>query len=100
MGTLKTISVKQFCVHYKVPISFIETLSEYELIEIVNQNKILHIQEEQITTIEKLMRLHYDLDINFEGLDVITNLINQIKSLQNEVETLNNKIEFYDDKIL
>lgn len=95
MGTIKTISVKQFCVHYNVPVTFIETLSEFELIDIINIENSKHIKEQQIATIEKLMRLHYDLDINFEGLDVINNLISQINKLQNEVTSLQNRLDFY-----
>ena len=95
MKTIKTISVQQFCVHYDVPVSFIDTLSVYELIELKDVDNSMHINADQINTIEKLMRLHYDLDINFEGLDVILNLLHQIDNLQQEVKHLNNKLTFY-----
>ncbi len=95
MGTIKTISVKQLCTHYEIPISFIESLSDFNLIELSPINNVMHVPEKELATIEKLMRLHYDLDINFEGLDVVVNLLNQINNLQNEVNTLNNELCFY-----
>ena len=67
----------------------------YDLITLKNEGNTLYIDAAQINTIEKLIRLHYDLDINFEGLDVIFNLLNQIDSLQQEIKRLNNKLTFY-----
>ena len=86
------ILIQKFCSEYDVPVSFIETLSEYELIKIENKQAI---PVEQINTIEKMIRLHYDLDINFEGLHAIHNLLNQIEALQGEVRRLNNQLDFY-----
>ncbi len=93
---MKTISVQQFCIHYDVPQSFIESLSNFELIELVELDAHKHIPLKEINHIEKLMRMHYDLQVNFEGLDIINNMINQINSLQTEVRLLKNKLEFYE----
>ena len=43
------------------------------------------------------MRIHYDLEINFEGLDAIYNLLNQVESLKEEITLLHNKLRFYED---
>lgn len=92
---MNTISIEEFYSHYDVPASFIEALCELDLITIVAVEDQKHLQIEQINTIEKFKRLHYDLDINFEGLDVINNLINRIDRLQNEIIALNNQLDFY-----
>jgi len=92
---MKPITIQQFCVHYDVPTSFIDSLSNFELIEIIQEDDVRYIDESQINTIEKLIRLHYDLNINLEGLDVIVNLLNQIEKLQQEVTRLNNQLDFY-----
>ncbi len=86
------ILLQRFCSEYDVPVSFIEALSEYELIQLDNNQGI---PVEQINTIEKMIRLHYDLDINFEGLQAVHNLLNQIDELQEEVRRLNNRLDFY-----
>ncbi len=86
------ILLQKFCSEYDVPVSFIETLSEYELIQLDNSQGI---PVEQINTIEKMIRLHYDLDINFEGLQAVHNLLNQIDELQGEIRRLNNRLDFY-----
>ncbi len=93
---MKTISIQQFCTHYNISESFVDSLINYELIEFVELETTKHIQIEDIDTIERLMRMHYDLNVNFEGLDIINNLIHQINSLQEELSILKNKIDFYE----
>ena len=92
---MKTISVHKFCLTYHVPQSFIDSLYSYELIELIEIKTDKHIQIEDINRIERLMRMHYELNVNFEGLDIISNLINQIKTLQEDVTILRNRIDFY-----
>jgi len=92
---MKTITVKQFCTAYKIPQSFIDSLSSFELIELIEIENSKHVHINDIQNIEKMIRLHYDLHVNFEGLDVINHLTSQINSLQKELIDLQNKLEFY-----
>jgi hypothetical protein len=93
---MKTISVHQFCIHYDVPQSFIDSLSNFELIKIIEIETKKHILIEDINRIERLMRLHFELHVNFEGLDIINNMINQISILQKDIDDLRNKVDFYE----
>ena len=95
MKTIKTISVTQICSQYDIPVSFIDSLNNYELIKLSSIDNQPAIYEEEIELIEKLIRLHYHLNINFEGLDVVVNLLNQIEDLKSELNTLQNKLYFY-----
>ena len=95
MKETELISIQQFCEIYNTPISFFDELFNYEIIsfEVVDDAK--HIYLEDINTVEKLMRLHYDLNINMEGLDVALNLINQINDLQEQINDLKRQLDFY-----
>ncbi len=95
MAEYTIISIQEFCKQYEVPESFIEKLYEYELIDLTEENNIRQINSEQINMIEKLIRLHYDLNINFEGLDVILNLLNRIDELTEENRQLKNRLLLY-----
>ncbi|MFH6769084.1 chaperone modulator CbpM [Gaetbulibacter aquiaggeris] len=97
MGTKNLISVQLICNHYNIPVSFIDTLNEFQLVDIIIENKNLFIHKSQLKEVEKLMRIHYDLEINFEGLDAIYNLLNQVESLKEEITLLQNKLRFYED---
>ncbi|TYB71514.1 MerR family transcriptional regulator [Bizionia gelidisalsuginis] len=96
MDTTHLISIQQFCKHYQVPITFISALQEYELVEITITETDQFIKTTQLNNVEKMMRLHYDLDINLEGIDAIYNLLQQVEKLQGEVLNLRNKLNTYE----
>lgn len=96
MKTKDLITIQKICTNYKVPESFIDSLYEFELIEIVAQDTNRCVSINQIKTIEKLMRMHYDLDINLEGLQAISSLLNQVESLQEQVNYLKNRLDLYE----
>jgi len=91
------ISISTFCQHYDVPVSFINALQEYELVEITITDEEPFLKTNQLNDVEKMMRLHYDLDINLEGIDAIYNLLKQVEDLQTEITSLRNKLNFYKD---
>ena len=95
MDTNKLVSIQKICTHYKIPVSFVEALQEYELLEITIENNDYYLKVAQLHDIEKMMRLHYDLDINLEGIDAIYHLLKQVESLQAEILALKNKLRSY-----
>ncbi|ARV15828.1 chaperone modulator CbpM [Polaribacter sp. SA4-12] len=97
METQNLISIQRFCEHYSIPIHFMNELKEYELIETIVEDNEDYIKITQINKVEKIIRLHYDLNINLEGVDVISGLLKQVTSLQDEILILKNKLRFYED---
>ncbi len=97
MAATDLISITTICTHYNVPNTFIKALQEYELIEVVVADNDRFIKTTQINEIEKMIRLHFELNINLEGLDVVYNLLQRVERLQNEVTTLHNKLRLYED---
>jgi len=84
------ISIQDFCSYYDVSVSFLNELSNFGLITVYEQDDVKHLKTDDLDLIEKLMRLHFDLNINFEGLDVILNLLNKISELQTELKFYKN----------
>ena len=97
MQTKDIISIQQICTNYNIPVSFISALNEIELVKIITIQKTQCIYKTQIKDLEKMIRLHYELDINIEGLDAIYNLLKQVKSLKEEIYELNNRLGFYEN---
>ncbi|KGL62488.1 chaperone modulator CbpM [Polaribacter sp. Hel1_85] len=97
METQNLISIQQFCEHYSIPTAFINELKEYELVEVIVAENNDYLKITQITEVEKMIRLHYDLNINLEGVDVIYNLLNEVDSLKKEITHLQNKLKFYEN---
>ncbi len=97
MTTEKLITIQTICTNYDIEFSFINSLCEFGLIEITTINKIEYLHQNKINDIEKMIRLHDELGVNMEGIDVIYNLTEKVKNLQEEIDFLKNRILFFED---
>ncbi|MEO6547529.1 MAG: chaperone modulator CbpM [Ferruginibacter sp.] len=96
MQTEPLIQVDTFCVWLGVDFSLITRLQEYGLIEITTKDNNFFIPESRLEDAERLVRLYNDLNINIEGVEVVTYLLEQLKKQQGEITTLQNKLRFYE----
>ena len=96
MNSNDLIQIKQFCLYHEIDNSFITQLHNYGLVKIVILEEDEYFQPEQLPAVEKMIRLHYDLKINFEGIDVIANLLTKIEALQQNLTTTQNKLRLYE----
>jgi len=90
------IALDEFCAMHNVEISFISSLQETGLIEISTIEDSGFIDISQIQQLEKFLRFYYDLDINLEGIETITHLLQRINALQEEVISLKNRLRVYE----
>ncbi|MBK6949059.1 MAG: chaperone modulator CbpM [Haliscomenobacter sp.] len=90
------IAVNEFCVSHNIEISFLNLLQQNGLIEISTIESTYFVEKEQLPQLEKYVRFYYDLDINLEGIETITYLLQRIENLQNEIINLKNRLHFYD----
>ena len=96
MQTEYLIAVDEFCTNHNIEISFISSLQQTGLIEITTIKKTGFIDAGQLQQLEKFIRLYYELDINLEGIDTITHLLQKILSLQDEIIELKNRLRLYE----
>ncbi|MCZ4225184.1 chaperone modulator CbpM [Pedobacter rhodius] len=89
------ISVDDFCGHYKVEVNFIKSLEEYGLIKTKAIKKSIFINTDDLTGLERYIRLYKELEINLEGLHAVAHLLNQLEFLQQKVKDLDNEISYY-----
>jgi chaperone modulatory protein CbpM len=94
--TENLIDANQFCIYHNVEISFIHSLHQSGLIQIVVVKETVFIPAEQLEHLEKLARLHYDLDINLEGIETIAHLLEKVNKLQDEITAIKNKLRVYE----
>lgn len=90
------IAADELCRYYNIEISFIHSLQDHELIEINTIEEKRFIPRDKLPDLEKLVHLHYDLDINLEGIEAITHLLNKVKMMQEEIAALKNKLRVYE----
>lgn len=96
MNSKNLIQIKQFCIYHEIENKFITELHNYGLVQIIVLEEDEYLQPEQLPAVEKMIRLHYDLKINLEGLDVIANLLDKIEALQQNLTTTQNKLRLYE----
>ncbi|MEQ8218685.1 MAG: chaperone modulator CbpM [Arenibacter sp.] len=89
------ILITDFCASHKIETHFIMELYEYGLVDVVVKEDIRYIPIQQLPKAEKMLRLHSDLNINLEGIAVITRLLNRMEKMQNEITQLKNKLDLY-----
>jgi hypothetical protein len=92
MGTDDLIILREFCAFHEIEVSFVQSLNEYGLVEVLLIEETHFIPREQVKNIEKMIRLHYELEINLEGIDVIFRLLDRVDDLQQEVNSLKNRL--------
>jgi chaperone modulatory protein CbpM len=96
MQTQYLIALDEFCANHNIEISFISSLQQTGLMEITTIKETGFIDAGQLQQLEKFIRLYYELDINMEGIETITYLLQRINSLQDEIITLKNKLRLYE----
>jgi acyl carrier protein phosphodiesterase len=96
MPTDDLIAASEFCTHHNIEISFIRSLQESGLIEITTIEETGFIHTNQLPQLEKWLRLYYEMDINLEGIETISHLLQQINSMQDEIRELKNRLHLYE----
>jgi len=91
------IPVIQLCSHYKVEISFFNELNEVGLIEITTIEQSLYLHQDKINDVEKMIRIHRELNVNTEGIDVVFNLLQKVDDLQNKLNNVQNRLRLYEN---
>lgn len=79
------ITIEDFCQYYKAEISFIRSLQDSGLIEFIERDEDDYISFDEMPRLEKFVRMHYDLDINLEGLETIDYLLQKVEDLQKKL---------------
>lgn len=90
------IAVDEFCASHNIEISFIHSLQHNGLIEITTIKESGFIDTEQLQQLEKIVRFYYDLDINLEGIETITHLLQRMNAMHDEITALRNKLSLYE----
>jgi hypothetical protein len=95
MEERKLIPASEFCIHHQVEIGLIHSLQEYGLIEIISEQGNDYLDEEKLNELEKMVRLHDELHVNMEGIDVALHLLEQLETTQKELNRLRDQLKFY-----
>lgn len=97
MQTEEMIPVNDFCIHHNIETSFIYSLQESGLIEISTIEEKTFLPVNQLSQLEKLVRLYYEMDINLEGIETISYLLERMNEMQQQIIQLSNRLSLYEN---
>ena len=90
------VLASEFRIHHNIEVSFIHSLSEYGMIETVTRKEEIFLPIAELPRLEKTIRLHFDLDINLEGIETITHLLEKMKAMQEQINPSTNRLKKFE----
>jgi chaperone modulatory protein CbpM len=90
------ILASEFCNQHNIELSLLYSLNESGLIEITTVEEKVFVPENQLVQLEKMIRLYNEMDINLEGIETITHLLQRINDMQQQIQQLTNKLRGYE----
>lgn len=90
------IPAEEFCIYHNIEYSFISSLEDSGLIRVTSVEQSTYIPFDELEKLEKFVRMHYDLDINVEGIETINHLLEKIEEMQKEILHLRNVADIAD----
>lgn len=96
METQELVIVEVFCREYQIELTLIEDLEDFGLIETIVHQDDKYVNKNQLADIEKIIRLHNELNINKEGIEIILDLLNKVNHINNEVKQLKDRLNLYE----
>jgi chaperone modulatory protein CbpM len=97
MTTATLISTNDFCTWHQVEYTFISSLHVAGLVEITIIDQAEYIPETELQKLERMTRLHHDLDINVAGIGAITHLLERVENMHEEMRSLKNRLRCYEE---
>jgi hypothetical protein len=97
MKSKEYFPVGQLSERYDLEVAFFRELWEIGLVELDDFEGELCIHQEALYQVEKIIRIHRDLHVNLEGIDVVMNILRRQEELEAELLRLTNKLRRYDD---
>ncbi|HNR56485.1 MAG TPA: chaperone modulator CbpM [Flavobacteriales bacterium] len=97
MSTEELIPMELYCRHEELDITFVRALTERGLIEVVIREERSYLSPEQITRLESLARMHFDLDINLEGIEAISHLLERVDRMQEAMRAMEQRLRLYEE---
>lgn len=96
METNNLILVEEFCANCNINFSFIDSLNDFGIVEIVVIQEKKYVPFSQLKVLERAIHFHDELHINLEGIEVIHNLLSKINDLQEELRITKNKLSLFE----
>ena len=96
MQTDPLISAHEFFTYHQLDVGFMVILEEQGMLETIIIGQVRYLHPDQLAPLERLIRLHRDLAVHVEDLDIVAHLLERLEQTQAQVNQLQNRWAFYE----
>jgi chaperone modulatory protein CbpM len=86
------IATTEICTYHEVEFTFINSLGDAGLLELRVIDSVPYIPEDELQKLEKMIRMHQELEINIAGIEAITYLLERVERMHEELRVLRNRL--------
>lgn len=90
------IPAREFVAYYQLDLSFVVALEEQGVLETITIGPEQYLHPDQLAPLERLIRLHRELAVHVEDLDIVLHLLNRLEQAQAQANQLQNRLAFYE----
>lgn len=96
MENEQLITAQDFCGYHQIEYTFIDSLNEAGLLRITTVNQTTFIPQSELPRLERMVRLHQELEINVAGIEAISHLLDRVSALKEDMRQLRNRLSIYE----
>ncbi|MBQ4819665.1 chaperone modulator CbpM [Aquimarina sp. MMG016] len=97
MNNEHLIPAIEFCTRHEIEFSFINSLHQFGLIEIIKIQQTEFINTEELPKLEQILLFNKELEINLEGVEVVIRLLERVREIEEEMNLLRNRLRLYEN---
>ena len=90
------ISAHEFFTYHQLDVGFMVTLEEQGVLQTITIGQVRYLHHDQLAPLERLIRLHRELAVHVEDLDIVAHLLERLEQTQAQVNQLQNRLAFYE----
>ena len=88
------IATADICTFHNVEYAFINSLNEAGLVQVQIVKQKAYVPEPDLQKLEKMIRMHHELEINVAGIEAIFHLLDRVEQMQEELRVLRNRAAY------
>jgi chaperone modulatory protein CbpM len=85
---MKYLAVEEFCTHHGVEVMLVREFADFGLIQLFVEEDREFVPDEEVSRLERMLRLSQELEVNKEGIDIILHMREELKQLRREADQL------------
>ncbi|TPN87492.1 chaperone modulator CbpM [Aquimarina algicola] len=86
----------EFCSLHEIELSFINSLHEFGLIDIVTKRHTAFLRTEELPKLEQFLLFKKELNVNLEGIDIIIKLLKRVQEVQKDMSIIKNRFQLHE----